>query len=295
MRRTWFPAAALGAAALGAAAGALAFALLGAQPADAARAQKADLFYVQSANSARLVALGRGRYDLQLKGVGERAVWFADRPRRDTGQIATRALVGRWARGKSFRRMPPNAALEGTIRGSRRPVTLVLKLTSARRTKTGVRYRARLVGRPAGDLAHYRGRTTGAPKGAVRLRHVSLLIDSTSTTTVNGCVIVPFTACEGANLTGANLENADLLGADLEDADLTDADLTGADLEDANLENAYLADANLQGANLTGANLTAANLEGANLEGASVTRANFSGALFCQTTWTDGSIRNDTC
>jgi hypothetical protein len=78
---------------------ALALALVAAQPAEGATARTTDLFFVQNANSARLVPLGGGRFD----------------------------LVARWDRGESFRRTPPNAALEGVVGGRRRPVTVFLE------------------------------------------------------------------------------------------------------------------------------------------------------------------------
>jgi len=52
--------------------------------------------------------------------------------------------------------------------------------------------------------------------------------------------------------------------------DLSNADLTGADLSYAGLE-----DADLSNSNLTGADLT--------------------GVIYCNTTWTDGTIKNDGC
>ena len=69
------------------------------------------------------------------------------------------------------------------------------------------------------------------------------------------------------------------------DCDLRGADLVSANLSGANLTNADLTSANLEHADLTNVRLTGANLEDAFL----------GGAIFCNTTWTDGTIRNDNC
>ena len=251
MPRTWTAPATLGLVAATAvlAAG---LATVGAQQAEAASTPRADLFYVQNADGARLIPRGGRRYDLHLSGVGAQATWFADRPDRDTGQISTRALVARWDRGESFRRTPPNAALEGLVPGSRRPASVVLELKQATRTANGVRYRALLERRPSGDLSHYRGRNR-TQRGPLRLRSASLLIDSDPQPLVNGCVIAPFTNCAGFQFPGAVLQNAQLHHANLRNAFLAAAVLTRADLTDAALNGANLRFANLTNADLTGA------------------------------------------
>jgi hypothetical protein len=112
--------------------------------------------------------------------------------------------------------------------------------------------------------------------------------------TINGCVILPYTVCEGDNLTSANLFGADLTEANLNHADLSDANLSGANLYGANLIYANLIYANLSHAILTGANLSFANLTGAdlryaNLNYANLTSVNLYGAILtgvtgCSTT-----------
>jgi uncharacterized protein YjbI with pentapeptide repeats len=86
---------------------------------------------------------------------------------------------------------------------------------------------------------------------------------------------------EGANLKGANLKGANLKGTNLEGADLSGIIASDADLQKADLETVDLTIyADLTNANLTGADLTNANLEG---------------AIFCNTTMPDGTVRNDGC
>lgn len=77
-------------------------------------------------------------------------------------------------------------------------------------------------------------------------------------TSVNGCVIQPFTACPGADLSFTNLVYANLMAAVL-----FKANLYGANLLNANLSFADLLGANLYGANLLNANLSNADLNSA--------------------------------
>jgi hypothetical protein len=48
---------------------------------------------------------------LVMEGVDPRAVWFTDRPVRDSGAITTERLAAEWDEGASFQADPPNAAL----------------------------------------------------------------------------------------------------------------------------------------------------------------------------------------
>jgi uncharacterized protein YjbI with pentapeptide repeats len=146
------------------------------------------------------------------------------------------------------------------------------------------------------------------------------LSDQAPPRVVNGCVILPRANCSQANLSFADLSGADLHHAilfhahfyradlsrtDLSDALLYNARLTYANLSGANLSGANLSFADLSGANLSDANLTYANLSGADLSGANLSdadlhhanlfRPNLSGAKFCNTTWTDGSVKNSGC
>jgi uncharacterized protein YjbI with pentapeptide repeats len=100
-----------------------------------------------------------------------------------------------------------------------------------------------------------------------------------------------------ANLVGANLTDAILINSDLENTNLADADLTDSDLTGANLTDAILTDSKMINDNngIAGANLTEANLTNADLTDADLTNANLEGAIFCNTTMPDGTVRNDGC
>jgi len=235
-----------------------------------------ELFFVQQAERAVLTPRRRGGYQLRLRGAGARATWFSDRPRRDTGQIATRALVARFGRGGDFRRTPPNAALEGvTARGTQ--VTVVLELTRARRTSRGLIYRAKVLRRPTGDLGHLRARHR-RPAGRLVLRGASLLIDDTDQRVVNGCVIVPYTTCGSFDFSGADLSGADLNGAVMPSSKFSGADLSGARLRGADLSGSNLQKAKLRNADLSGVGLQNANLQRAEIDGAQIPFGHFSGA-----------------
>ena len=113
-------------------------------------------------------------------------------------------------------------------------------------------------------------------------------------TTIDGCVIEPYTVCEyadlsyanlrGANLDGANLYGANLDGADLSYANLRDASLQVANLYYADLYNADLSYANLSYAYLYYTDLSYANLSYANLTGLTSYQSNFRNAKGCATT-----------
>lgn len=73
---------------------------------------KIELLYVQVAESG-LYAEPAGVPRITLQGVSDSTVWFADRPRRLTGQESTEVFIERWSEGiDSFTDNPPNAALE---------------------------------------------------------------------------------------------------------------------------------------------------------------------------------------
>jgi uncharacterized protein YjbI with pentapeptide repeats len=130
---------------------------------------------------------------------------------------------------------------------------------------------------------------------------------------VGGCVIEPGTDCThvgnglkykdlvGVDLSGANLSGITLHGSSLRDANLSGADLRNVELDMTELTNANLSRADLSGAffslsNITGANLQDANLTDVDLRYAEGARsANLEGAIFCNTTLPDGTIRNDNC
>ncbi len=132
-------------------------------------------------------------------------------------------------------------------------------------------------------------------------------------TKIDGCTVIAFTNCAGAdlssqylqgaflaysNLTGANLAGVDLLQADVAYATLDGADLTAARLSatsttEASFAGAQMAGsqwvlvagsqtnfshADLAGANFTSAGLTSSDFQGADLSGVNFTLADLTGA-----------------
>jgi uncharacterized protein YjbI with pentapeptide repeats len=130
---------------------------------------------------------------------------------------------------------------------------------------------------------------------------------------VNGCVIEPNTDCTqvGEGLKYKDLTNVSLQGANLSGLTLHGASLRGANLSQANLKRvefdmATLVETDLSGADLTDAYFSLSEVTGANMQGAILTNVNLQhakngatvnleGAQFCNTTLSDGSIRNDHC
>jgi len=52
-----------------------------------------------------------GFYQLTLKGVNPKVIYFSDRPARTTGQIDMAKFVNEWTNG-GFKKLPPNAMME---------------------------------------------------------------------------------------------------------------------------------------------------------------------------------------
>lgn len=100
-------------------------------------------------------------------------------------------------------------------------------------------------------------------------------------TTVNGCMISPGTACQGAKMVGVELGNVDLSNSNLSNADFSGANLQGA---------------NLMNANLTGAKFDEAEMESVYLQGATVTDASWINTNLIHARCPNGDeARNSTC
>lgn len=114
---------------------------------------------------------------------------------------------------------------------------------------------------------------------------------------LNGCRLVPFAKCPGAELGGQETDRGD--PARLEPAwaarerrrtggvAVSLSDLRGADLRGANMATVLANGTNFRGADLRGTNLTYADLDRADLTGAEL-----AGATFCNTIMPSGSVRN---
>lgn len=117
------------------------------------------LLFVVQAEGGALEPLGGGRYALTLRGVPSRAVWFADRPARDTGALPLRQLTGSYWRRLGFAADPPNAVVALSA-GSSGADTVALELMRPRydARRAIVRFRARLLNSLTPGLAHHAGR-----------------------------------------------------------------------------------------------------------------------------------------
>lgn len=250
-------------------------------------------------------------YVLTLSDAAEQVVWSNGRPGHESGSMATKEFLRRWA-AFGLEDEPPTVALVVRGRAGAKHTTLGV-LTRPRLAPDGV-FTARftmLTGAQAasvgGDLADHAARhDTDVPS---RFTQGALFIDGSPGTgpggapIINGCTIERVARCPGVDLSGVDLSRADLSAADLSGANLSRtnlsyallkyarlsrANLTGAtlryaDLNAADLDGAILAGANLSFAmmavaNLTGANLAGANLVAADLKVANLTNANLRGA-----------------
>ena len=78
-------------------------------------------------------------------------------------------------------------------------------------------------------------------------------------------------------------------------ANLSEAELVGVNLIEADLSQTNLRNADLSGADLWGAILIGADLRGAKLNGTVLDFTDLEQVKFCNTSMSDGSIRNDDC
>lgn len=141
------------------------------------------LFVVQSEGGTLTPLPGaRGaRFELTLRGVPSHAVWFSDRPARDTGSLLSSRLAGSAWRALGFRTDPPNAVVSlGEGRAGMDTVALELsrprwelggagpaargrggaRSRGGRAVATGgvLHFRARLLRTVTSGLAHHAGR-----------------------------------------------------------------------------------------------------------------------------------------
>jgi hypothetical protein len=291
---------------------ALLTALLVALPAVAAarskpRTRHVSLLYVVNAGGGTLAPQSARRFTLTLRALEPDGVWFSDRPVRRSGAFPSRLLPAGW-KGLGFVSEPPNAALVYSTGADRAGSTVILRLGHPRsiRGRRAISFTARMINpatvRSPALTARAKGAVLSAPR---RFAHASLFIDDGTAPVIGGCILQPYTQCEGADLQGADLHEAQLMYANFAGANLDDATLAGANLSFDNLAKARLQIATLAGANLTdaslafadmpGANLGGANLTGATLDDAVDTGADYGGATFCHTTLSNGTVNNSDC
>ena len=96
------------------------------------------------------------RYSLTLRGLSASTIWFADRPRRDAGRLATNGFFAGWAR-LGFRSDPPNAALVVKADGHTHTMAVELKLRRYDADRHLARFDVRALGSLGGGLRHLNG------------------------------------------------------------------------------------------------------------------------------------------
>jgi microcystin-dependent protein len=96
------------------------------------------------------------RYSLTLRGLSASTIWFADRPRRDAGRLATNGFFAGWAR-LGFRSDPPNAALVVKAGGRTHTMAVELKLRRYDGSRHLARFDVRALGSLGGGLRHLNG------------------------------------------------------------------------------------------------------------------------------------------
>jgi len=123
---------------------------------------------------------------------------------------------------------------------------------------------------------------------------------------VGNCLIQANSDCAGADLTNIDLGSTtvgrDIIrkGAKLKGINLEEATVVNGRFVETILEGANFSGANLQGTDFTGAGLFQVDFTGADLTDvtfhqADTDEANFEGAVFCNTTMKDGTVRNEGC
>lgn len=93
------------------------------------------------------------RYSLTLRDLSGSTIWFADRPRRDAGRLATKGFFGGWGR-LGFRADPPNAALVVKAGGRSHTMAVELKLRRYEADRRLARFDVRALGSLGGGLRH---------------------------------------------------------------------------------------------------------------------------------------------
>ncbi|HWC08537.1 MAG TPA: tail fiber protein [Solirubrobacterales bacterium] len=93
------------------------------------------------------------RYRLTLRNLSASTIWFADRPRRDAGRLATKGFFAGWAR-LGFRSDPPNGALVVKADGRSHTMAVELRLRRYNADRQLARFDVRALGSLGGGLRH---------------------------------------------------------------------------------------------------------------------------------------------
>ena len=148
----------------------------------------ASYLFVNSAKSASVATAANGTITLTLKGVDPKTIYFSDRPKRDSGHQNTTDFVNKWNSSDandSFKKDPPNAAIEGTKTGTSQEQSMVVELTNPRLNGTTLTYTAKRVGTASKGLSHYKDRHQASLPHD--LTNISVFIDDLCYRTGVGC------------------------------------------------------------------------------------------------------------
>jgi hypothetical protein len=119
-----------------------------------------SLLFVLDGKEGTLVHPQKGsrsdRYSLTLRALSASTIWFADRPRRDAGRLATKGFFAGWGR-LGFRSDPPNAALVVKADGRSHSMAVELKLRRYDADRHLARFDVRALGSLGGGLRHLNG------------------------------------------------------------------------------------------------------------------------------------------
>lgn len=133
-----------------------------------------DLVFATGAKSGELDRVGKGRYELTLRGLRDHVLAFSDHPVDLSYNVRSGTFFKRWWRNL-FADSSPNGALDFVAR-SGRGEAVALELSNPRlKDETTLSLDARPLRQPSGGLGHYRGRTLDAlPR---RFKELSLFVD----------------------------------------------------------------------------------------------------------------------
>ena len=137
-----------------------------------------ETLFVQTARTGTLVPQGDGSFLLTLEGLDPRAVFFSDRPSRDSGTLSTPFLIDTVFGGED----PPNAAL--VIEGEGASGVLPLELSNPVLGDDSIMYTAIPLENFSSGLSHYQAAL--ATEGPEAFGEVALFLDGSWRYTIGG-------------------------------------------------------------------------------------------------------------
>ena len=107
-------------------------------------AQLEDIEALFVHTAGRLTSDGSGQ--ITLEGISPSKIYFADRPKREVGHLATSRFVDLWTEGdNSFATDPPNAVLSFAEPGDRMPEEVVVTIRDPRADGNSLSYQVNVL------------------------------------------------------------------------------------------------------------------------------------------------------